>query len=184
MFKRLFARTSDARQALCDAVYGQIVAAARQPRFYAEWGVPDTPLGRFEMLALHMILVLRRLSGGGAAAEALAADLTDLFFAETDRALRDLGVGDTRVPRRLKELASMFYGRARAYGDALGAGDQAALAEALARNVWQGNADGFGAVPLAAEALAAAARLAGTSIETILAGRLGLADLPPPEAAS
>src|SRR5690606_27298163 len=93
------------------------------------------PLGRFEMVALHMLLVQRRLRGEAGAAPDIAQVLTDDFFVDLDHSLRELGIGDLGVPKRMKRLARMFYGRTRAYGDALDAGDPAALAAALARNV-------------------------------------------------
>lgn len=176
MLKRLFSRRSASDDALCDAVYGQIVAAARQKALFDAWRAPDTPLGRFEMLALHMILALRRLSGQGEAAERLAADLTTLFFKETDRALRDLGVGDGKVPKTLKAMAEMFYGRAKAYGDAIGGRDVAALAAALRRNVRPDGAEWPEAAALAAHALAVDAALAATPLDALLAGRFGFVE--------
>lgn len=177
MLRRWFSRRNAPDEALRDAAYGQIVAAARQKALYAVWDAPDTPLGRFEMLSLHMILALRRLSGQGEVAEGLAASLADLFFSETDRALRDLGVGDGRVPKTLKAMAEMFYGRAKAYGDAIGAGDGAALAAALRRNVRPDGAEWPEAEALARHALAVDAAFAHMSKEDIAAGRF---DFPPP----
>lgn len=170
MLRRLFSRRNAPDEALRDAAYGQIVAAARQTALFARWGVPDTPLGRFEMVSLHMILALRRLSGRGEAAERLAAGLADLFFSETDRALRDLGVGDGRVPKTLKAMAEMFYGRAKAYGDAIGASDEAALAAALRRNVRPDGADWPQVQALARHALAVDSALAALTDEEIAAG--------------
>ena len=126
MFKRLFG-SEQGRQPRRSRTRSttQIVAAARQPVFYADWDVPDTPLGRFEMMSLHMFLVLHRLRGETGAAREVAQDLTDAFFADVDHSMRELGIGDVGVPKRMKKLARMFYGRAAAYGDAVERGDAA-----------------------------------------------------------
>ncbi len=116
-------------------VYEAIVAAALQKRLYAQFQVPDTPLGRFEMLSLHVFLVLHRMKDGDAALVALAQDVADEFFKDVDHSLRELGIGDQGVPKRMKKLARMFYGRVTAYGTALDAGDGPALAAALTRNI-------------------------------------------------
>lgn len=172
MFERWFGKGRRANRAISDALYGEIVAAARQPVLYAHWQVPDTPLGRFEMVALHMLLVQRRLRGAPAAAADIAQVLTDEFFTDLDHSLRELGVGDMGVPKRMKRLARMFYGRTRAYGDALDAGDRAALAAALARNVRPGVETWPEAIRLADYAVEASDALAGQDLEAICGGRL------------
>jgi cytochrome b pre-mRNA-processing protein 3 len=172
MFQRWFGKERRHNRAITDALYEQIVAAARQPRFYAEWAVPDTPLGRFEMVALHMLLVQHRLRDEAGSAREVAQILTDEFFADVDHSLRELGIGDMGVPKRMKRLARMFYGRTKAYGDALDAGDSAALAAALARNVRPDLESWPQAQSLATYVEAAAALLAGTSADGLCAGRL------------
>jgi cytochrome b pre-mRNA-processing protein 3 len=118
------------------AFYQSVMDQARQPLFYEAWGVPDTISGRFDMLMAHAILLFRRLKRiEGAHAEEAAARsqaFSDLMFKDLDRALRDTGVSDRKVPKRLKTLATAYLGRGRAFGDALDAGDDAALTEALA----------------------------------------------------
>lgn len=116
-------------------VYETIVAAARQKRFYAQFQVPDTPLGRYEMLSLHVFLALHRMKGENKALGDLAQDIADEFFKDVDHSLRELGIGDQGVPKRMKKLARMFYGRVAAYGAALDANDADALAAALTRNI-------------------------------------------------
>ncbi len=133
LIRSLFGGRNDPASETATAIYGQIVAQARQPDFYARYGVPDTPTGRFEMIVLHAALVFRRLRGD-AGESAIAQSVFDLFFADMDRSLRELGVGDVLVPKRIKAMGQLFYGRAAVYTDALDAGDTAALAEALARN--------------------------------------------------
>jgi cytochrome b pre-mRNA-processing protein 3 len=135
MFHRLFGRERSANRAITEALYASIVAAARQAPFYSVWNVPDTPLGRFEMLSLHMFLFQHRLRGETGASRELAQVMIDEFFTDVDHSLRELGVGDLGIPKRMKKLARMFYGRTVAYADALERNDRAALAAALARNI-------------------------------------------------
>ena len=179
VLKSLFNGESAARRALIERLYDQIVAAARQPRLYADWGVPDTPLGRYEMVALHLFLVLHRLRGQGEAAGAVAQELTDAFFADLDHSIRELGVGDLGVPKRMKKLARMFYGRAAAYGEAVERGDAAGLAAALARNVRPGETGWAEAAELAGYALAAHRRLADHPAAEIVAGELAFPAVAP-----
>lgn len=134
MFKRLFGRERNNRS-ITNALYAEIVAAARQPFFYSDWDAPDTPLGRFEMLALHMFLFQHRMRDESGVSREIAQILIDEFFAEVEHSLRDLGIGDMGVPKRMKKLARMYYGRTASYADALERDDRPALAEALKRNI-------------------------------------------------
>jgi cytochrome b pre-mRNA-processing protein 3 len=152
------------------ALYGAIVAQARQPALYTDLHVPDTVDGRFDMVVLHLVLAVRRLRAT-AATEQQA--LFDLFVADMDRSLREMGVGDLTVPKRIKKMAEAFYGRLEAYGNALTAGDRAGLAEAIDRNVFPDAGDPAAAGALAAYALAAEQALAAERIEDIVAGRIG-----------
>ena len=129
-----------------------IPPAARQPGLYLALGVPDSVEGRFETLCLHVILVLRCLRQLPAPAEDVAQDLVDSVFAQLDSSLRELGVGDLGVAKRMKKLAQAFYGRASVYEPALEQGDRDGLAQALGRNVLGGEAPSY---PLADYALAA-----------------------------
>lgn len=141
-------------------VYGQIVAQARQPAFYEDIGVPDTVDGRFDMIVLHLVMVLRRLRRDGAAGRDLAQGLVDRFFEDMDHSLREMGVSDIAVPKRMKQMIKAFYGRAAAYEDAFAAEDGAALAAAIARNIFgDGSAVGQGEA-LARYAMASEAALA------------------------
>jgi len=132
------------------ALYGAIVAQARSAYFYAEMGVPDTVSGRFDMVLLHVVLVLRRLREGEAGERALAQGLFDAFCRDMDHNLREMGISDQGLPRHMQRVGEAFYGRARAYESALddGAGE-GALAQALARNVYPDTADEPSAVALA-----------------------------------
>src|SRR5262249_55706515 len=120
------------------SLYGTIVAQARAPAFYQTYGVPDTVNGRLEMIVLHAVLLLQRLSAGqrpGASA-AVGQAIFDLFCRDMDGNLREMGVGDLAVPRAMRQIGEAFYGRQAAYRSALAAEDRAALFDALARNVF------------------------------------------------
>jgi cytochrome b pre-mRNA-processing protein 3 len=125
----------DPRREMIATLYERVATASRQPGLYTGLGVPDTLEGRFEALSLHMILALRALRGRPEPAGEVAKDLTDALFRDLDSSLREMGVGDTVVPKRMKKLASAFYGRAHAYDAALDSGSEAGLAEVLGRNV-------------------------------------------------
>jgi cytochrome b pre-mRNA-processing protein 3 len=121
------------------ALYGAIVAQARQARFYQDYAVPDTVLARLDMVMLHVVLVLRRLRDGSAGERALAQGLFDAFCLDMDHNLREMGISDQGVPRHMRRVGEAFYGRAQAYEAALCApGDDDALAQALGRNVYAG----------------------------------------------
>ena len=111
----------DPRRAAIATLYQRIATASRAPGLYAALGIPDTLEGRFEALSLHMILALRALRGLPPPADEVAKDLTDAFFRDMDASLREMGVGDTVVPKRMKKLAEAFYGRAHAYDGPLDA---------------------------------------------------------------
>ena len=153
------------------ALYGDIVAAARAPQAYRDFGVTDDFEGRFERLALMATLALRRLKALGPAGEAAAQPLVDRLFADLDDALRRLGVGDLSVGKKMKALARAFYGRAAAYTAALDAGDTAALRASLARNLLASRvAPEAVAAGLIAEVEALVGRLAAASLDELLAG--------------
>jgi cytochrome b pre-mRNA-processing protein 3 len=141
-----------------EAIYGMIVAQAREPLFYRAMGVPDTVNGRFDMVLLHLWMVLRRLRPIGGGADQCQA-LFDHFCGDMDGNLRELGVGDLTVPKRMQKFGEAFYGRSAAYDAALDAGEEP-LAQALCRNILDGRDIGQ-ARQLAAYANAAIAALAG-----------------------
>jgi cytochrome b pre-mRNA-processing protein 3 len=155
-----------------ELVYGDIVAAARLPRLYRDLGVPDTVMGRFDCLALHLVLVLRRLRALPPPADGLAQELVDRFFADLDAALRQIGIGDVSVPKKVKKLGQAFYGRAEAYEAAL-AQDAAAnaLDQALARNVLERPDEPEIAAALAQHARRLAQALDSMSFERLLTGK-------------
>jgi cytochrome b pre-mRNA-processing protein 3 len=121
--------------AAADTAYGRVVEQARQPVFFAEYGVPDTLDGRFELICLHAFLYLHRLKADRPQASPFSQCFFDRMFADFDRSLREMGVGDLSVGKHVKRMARAFYGRILSYESGL-AGDDAALAAALARNVF------------------------------------------------
>jgi cytochrome b pre-mRNA-processing protein 3 len=172
MFQRLFSRERNANRAITEALYASIVAAARQPLFYSDWNVPDTPLGRFEMLSLHMFLFQHRMHEEIGPSRDIAQILIDDFFTDVDHSLRELGIGDLGVPKRMKKLAKMYYGRTAAYADALDRGDREALVAALSRNIHPDAASWPEAARLADYVLGAVDTLAGQDSDVIRAGQI------------
>jgi cytochrome b pre-mRNA-processing protein 3 len=133
------------------ALYGAIVAQARTPRFYADYAVPDTVTGRFDMIVLHAALLFRRMREGDEAARALAQGVFDAFCRDMDANLREIGISDQGVPREMRKVGEAFYGRAQAYDAALSAQGDGALTDALLRNVYAGAAAEVAADVAAAE---------------------------------
>lgn len=176
---RLF-RPSKTR-ATIERLYGAIVAQSRRAGFYTDFGVPDTLEGRFEMVLLHTILVCHRLKGGPETERALSQDVFDAFAADMDRTLREMGVGDLSVPKKMKKIGAAFYGRAVAYDAALAAAEDGLLVAALARNILEADVAAAGDAPraLAAYVRAAARELAATPFDALARGEL---HLPAPEA--
>ncbi len=153
------------RRTAIAALYARIANASRRPGLYAALGIPDSLEGRFESLSLHMILSLRALRELPPPADEVAKDLTDAFFRDMDASLREMGVGDTVVPKRMKKVAAAFYGRAKAYDPAFGSADEAELADALGRNALGSDAP---ATRLARYALAADKSLKGVTLDMLL----------------
>jgi cytochrome b pre-mRNA-processing protein 3 len=121
LWRRLWhAHARDARRQVAEQLYQAVVKQARRPDWYRELGVPDTPEGRFEMIALHAALVLRRLRREGMPGQALGQLLVDAMFVDLDGSLRELGVSDLSVGRYVKRLAGNFYARLAALDQGLG----------------------------------------------------------------
>lgn len=155
-------------------LYAAILARAREATFYENFGVPDTIDGRFDMVALHAFLVLRRLKRDLPDTARLSQELFDLMFIDMDENLREMGVGDLSVGRRVKDMAKAFLGRVAAYEEALGQDDGEALVAALRRNLFRGvvAGDGRHIVAMADYVRCQEAGLSGLAIETLLAGDL------------
>jgi len=148
-----------------EAIYGMIVTQAREPFFYRDLGVSDTVNGRFDLLVLHLWVVLRRLKSieGGMG---LAQALFDRFCNDMDDNLREMGIGDLTVPKRMQAFGEAFYGRTAAYDLALSAGLEP-LAQALCKNILNGE-EIENARRLAFYAEAAIAGLAALDDTTVL----------------
>jgi cytochrome b pre-mRNA-processing protein 3 len=153
-------------------LYATAVAAARDPLFYAELGVADTLDGRFDLVGLHVFLLIRRLRGIAAVGPALAQAVFDAMFRDMDLNLREMGVGDLSVGRKNRAMWEAFHGRSVAYQEALASGDVARLETALARNVWRGASAGSEPARLARIVLAQDADLCGQSDTALSAGRV------------
>jgi cytochrome b pre-mRNA-processing protein 3 len=142
MILTAFRRSSPRRS--IHALYGAIVAQARSPTFYTSYGVPDTVEGRFDLIVFHLVLLLHRLGreneAGGGIERAPAGDagqrLFDAFCRDLDDNLREMGVGDLAVPKKMRRFGEAFYGRLGAYRAAFAAADDRELENALARNIF------------------------------------------------
>ena len=162
-------------------LYGVAVAAARAPFFYEVLGVPDTLDGRFDLVGLHAFLLIRRLRAETAAGKRLAQAVFDAMFNDMDVNLREMGVGDLSVGKKVKAMWEAFHGRAKAYDEALAQHDPqavvAALTAALGRNIWRGAAPVAGAADRLAEIVQAQDRhLAGLAVADLAAGRSAFLD--------
>ncbi len=157
------------------ALYGVIVAQARSPGFYRDYGVPDTVNGRFDMLVLHVALFFRRVASEPPAVRALGQGVFDLFCTDLDGNLREMGVGDLAVPKTMRRLGEAFFGRMKAYQETLAMRDPEAIREALLRNVYSGAA-ADGAARLAAYAADAERKLSTQSGRDFAAAHLAWPD--------
>ena len=174
MILNLFRRTP--REDSIAVLYGAIVAQARDPAFYRNYRVPDTSNGRLEMIVLHSILVLSRLETESGSARPLGQALFDYFCSDVDANLREMGVGDMAVPRKMKAVAEAFYGRKRAYEAALAAPGLAELKAALIRNVYPETGETSEAERLAAYMREAVGKLAAIDSAALLCGHLTFPD--------
>lgn len=155
-----------------ERLYAAAVDQARRSEFYTVSGVPDRIDARFELYTLHVLLLTMRLRSEGEAGHAAAQDLFDAYVSALDNALRELGVGDISMARKMRTLGEALYGRMTAYAPLLETGDADALAAALARNVLGADAGVERAAPLAAYALCARDELARQSFAALVAGRV------------
>lgn len=169
ILNRLFGRHHRSRTPR--ALYETIVAQARQPEFYTHFHVPDTVEGRFELVVLHVVLALRRLRQDEGPSSALGEDLCAVMFSDFDHNLRELGVADLSVGKKVRKLAEAFYGRGKALDAALAdEHPRVAATEVLARNIHF--TDKAGASELADYVIRADHFLRSVGIAGILEGRI------------
>ncbi len=169
MLDFLNARTDIRRKA--GEIYGAIVAQARRPAFYAELGVPDTPSGRYEMVVIHLFVVLERLRAVAGPTSPLPRLLVEAFISGMDDSLREMGTGDLAVPRKVRRAATGLYERSMAYKAALEHGDMDALTAVFEEHVYQDVAAPR-ARALADYIRAASAALAATDADRMVDGKL------------
>ncbi|MEM9706614.1 MAG: ubiquinol-cytochrome C chaperone family protein [Pseudomonadota bacterium] len=167
-------------------LYSALIDISRQPYFFEKLKAPDTVEGRFEILSIHVYLTLRRLKGAGKNADSFAQAVFDTFFKNMDDALRELGVGDMSIGRKIRGLAEAFYGRIGAYEKALDEGDRNQLSGAISRNVYERESHPM-APAIADYMVASIAALDAQTVDTILAATIEFPDveaLHTPEGAS
>jgi cytochrome b pre-mRNA-processing protein 3 len=161
-------------------LYGTAVAAARAPALYAALGVPDTLDGRFDMVGLHAFLMIHRLRHDLPPGPDLAQAIFDAMFSDMDVNLREMGVGDLSVGKRVRQMWEAFHGRCAAYEAPLAQADEAALADALGRNVWRGAVPPPGSAQgLARRARAQQAWLAEQALALFVSGTATFRAEPP-----
>lgn len=176
VFQRLFAQRP--AQAAGRALYASAARQARDPQFYVALGAPDTGEGRFELYVLHVALLVLRLKGRGQAAADTAQQLFDVFVRALDDGLREMGVGDLAVGKRMRKLGEAFYGRARSYEEALARmPDRSELEAFLARTVLPASS-AAAAASLAGYVVEAAVRLDAQPLEALLRGEAAWPEAP------
>lgn len=157
--------------AMGQKLYAGVVAQARTPALYESYGVPDTVEGRFELYTVHVFLLLDRLRRQGSRAAETSQALFDTYLSALDDALREMGVGDLSVGKKMRKLGEAFYGRVKSYEAAFAALPQADHLHALlSRTVYaEGGAENV--AKLGEYVLAQRAGLAGQKLESLLEGR-------------
>jgi cytochrome b pre-mRNA-processing protein 3 len=177
MILRPFRRSAQERT--IRVLYGTIVAQARLPAFYTEYGVPDTVQGRFDLIVLHVVLLLRRLGRDDDSGRSLGQELFDAFCRDLENNLREMGLGDLAVPKEMRRFGEAFYGRQAAYLAALGGDEARGFENALARNIFPGVEVDDRAVRLARYARSALIELDAQEESALVRGEVAF---PSPEA--
>ncbi|ENZ80316.1 MULTISPECIES: ubiquinol-cytochrome C chaperone family protein [Caulobacter] len=151
-------------------LYASAVGQARSAAFYRDFGVRDSMEGRFELFSLHVIFLIERLKGQGEAAAETSQAVFDSYVKGLDDAFREIGVADTSVGKKMKKLAGAFYGRLKAYDEAVASlPENTALIDFLARTAFEERAEGDVAA-LAAYVASARGMLADQSLDALLQG--------------
>jgi cytochrome b pre-mRNA-processing protein 3 len=163
-------------------IYGGLVAQARAVPFYAVLGVPDTPEGRMEVIMMHVVLAARRLQRDGEGQGLLARAVLEAFVTDVDDCMREMGVGDLMVAKKVKKAGGALFDRVRDYGSKLAASDQPGLAVLIDRHVLmdiEGNAAASpNALRIAGYAIEAEARLGGLPAQALMSGAAAFPAVP------
>jgi cytochrome b pre-mRNA-processing protein 3 len=181
VFRRIF--PGNPHEEAARSLYEAIVLQARQREFYTHFGVPDTVDGRFDLLLLHMFLVLHRLKHDAQPPTKLSQTLFDTMIFDLDQNVRLSGVGDLGVGPRLKAMAEAFYGRIAAYEAGLAKADEAVLRQTLQRNLYdgEGKEDASVLAGMAAYVRREAAALSAQTAADLAAGRVVFGEPPHPQ---
>jgi len=172
-FAKLF-RRPDPLQDAAAALYVKLVEKARDPAFFGDLAVPDTVNGRYDMLVIHAMLVLRRLRGGGDLADRSGKAMLELLFRDMDQSLREMGVGDMGIGKHIKRMAKALFGRSEAYEAGLD-GDPALLLAALKENLYRhAEVNDAQAAAMADYLRRAETHLSPQKVEDIVEGRVDL----------
>ena len=158
-------------------LYGLLVAQARTPAFYAVHGVPDTPEGRLEMIVLHVVLLLRRLAKEGDAGSALSQTISETFVTDMDDCMREMGVSDISVARKVKKAAAALFDRIRDYGGALDKQDHEGLSALIASHVLETTEPTAGARRIAAYVVTSQERLSRATLAEIKLGAISFPNI-------
>lgn len=159
-------------QAVGRALYARVVDRSRGRALYADLGVPDTVEGRFEAYSLHLVLLLDRLRGHGELATEVSQSLFDTYVSSLDHALREMGVGDLSVGRKMRKLGEALYGRGKSYDAAFASLPDSGLLQALLVRTIYAETDAAAAPGLVAYILATRDALAVQPLERLLAGEV------------
>lgn len=174
-------RIRGARRQTATDLYGVVVARAREPVFYRDMGISDTPEGRYELIVLHLVLLLERLRAEGPAGVPLSREVIETFVADMDGSMREMGVGDLSVPKKVKQAAAGLYERADAFRAAMRpVAGKGALEDAIARLTLGAVGTDRRAGSLAHYYRDMSAGLAAVSSADVLAGRVPFSSLPLP----
>jgi cytochrome b pre-mRNA-processing protein 3 len=177
MLKWFKKRAENHRKA--DKLYGAVVTQALSGHIYASLGAPDTPAGRYEIVVLHLFLVLERLRDEPDIGQVLPRLVVERFVSDMDDSLRELGTGDLAVPKKVRRAADGLYERVTAYRSAVSTDDASALAQMLASYVFLAEDADWRSVALASYAAKAKATLARQDTGAISAGEIAFPDADP-----
>jgi len=183
IFQRFRRRKAQKETAI--KLYERIVGRSREAFFYESLQVPDTIDGRFEVLTMHAVLFLRRIKQVGEDGEEMGREVSEVLFKDMDHILRELGVGDLSVARKVREMAEAFYGRAKAYDEGINSDDETILQEALERNLYRGEPAQPGLPALAAFYVRrTTAHLDGVEPDKLMNGQFDWGAMPSAESLS